>query len=365
MSRDRLSSALSTAAIVLGATVLATVVGLVPWSIAAPQPSTNDDSVRCVDVDVPVRLLPTDAPDAYSIAAQLCAPNGPGPRTAQVLVHGATYDRWYWDPSYQREQYSYARFAARRGYAVLLLDRIGAGRSSHPAPELVTVKSSAYAVHQVIQALRHGKFATMAYDQVVLVGHSVGSAVTINESATYQDVDAVVVTGLTHQANVGAPLALGSVWPAFVDPVIGRALPPGYLTTRPGTRPGLFYALANADPGLIAADEQAKDTITDAEGATFFPSLLASTRVRVPTLLAIGDRDLLFCIAGNCANAQALVRTEQPFYPNVPCLDGYVLPAVGHNLNLHRTSTAWFEASVRWIERRIGVDRSRPALEPC
>src|SRR5688572_30365472 len=48
-------------------------------------------------------------------------------RTLQVAVHGATYDHAYWDfPSVNGENYSYARYMANRGYAVLALDQIGA-----------------------------------------------------------------------------------------------------------------------------------------------------------------------------------------------------------------------------------------------
>jgi pimeloyl-ACP methyl ester carboxylesterase len=142
----------------------------------------------------------------------LCQPtaSGPNAKTLQLLLHGGTYNRSYWDFPYDPARYSYVRAANAAGFSTLAIDRVGYGKSTHPISGLVTVQSSAATVHQLITAVRAGELGAM-FGRIVLVGHSIGSAVTIREAGTYHDVDAVVVTGLLHHVGAAVPTVLASV----------------------------------------------------------------------------------------------------------------------------------------------------------
>ena len=157
---------------------------------------------RCEELSFPVTLSPGGA-NVYNVFGVLCSRGSIHHKTIQITLHGATYSHLYWDFPFQPETYSYVRRATAAGYAVLNLDRIGIGQSDRPPAADVTIPSNGYVVHQIVQALRGGdlvvpSFGRISADRVVLVGHSLGSVISIQEAATFGDVDGVVLTGLSH-----------------------------------------------------------------------------------------------------------------------------------------------------------------------
>jgi pimeloyl-ACP methyl ester carboxylesterase len=275
-------------------------------------------------------------------------------------VAGATYDRYYWNPPGQPAKYSYVRAANSAGYATLDIDPLGTGTSSHPLSALVTVPTTAHTVHQVIQAARHGSLGR-AFSRVILVGHSMGTAVAWNEVANYHDVDALIASDNVHiPSAVGAVNGAITLYPAFLDPKFAKAgLDPGYLTTRPGTRSSAFYNVANADPTVIADDEALKQTVTATFMATYFAEdvNLDTSRIRVPVLIAAGQRDSIMCglLGTNCSTSATLLSAEAPFYGNpATCLQSYVLPQAGHDIDLSVGASNFFSVANRWANRWVG-----------
>ena len=148
--------------------------------------------------------LSQDAPRTSVAAGQLCRPSHPGRRasTVQLLIHGATYGKTYWD--WPQQRYSYVRAALAAGYSTLAVDRLGVGETSRPASELVqSAEPNAFVLHQWIGALRAGRLRGVAFARVVSVGHSLGSALAVEESTTYHDVDALVLSGFLHSLGAG------------------------------------------------------------------------------------------------------------------------------------------------------------------
>jgi pimeloyl-ACP methyl ester carboxylesterase len=317
---------------------------------AAPHEAADAAPAVCRDVTIPVSLTGT-GPTTDQLYGRLCTP--PGATTLQVLLSGITYDHTYWDlpgSSADPTQYSYVAHANAAGFATLALDRIGIGRSSHPNGLLVTINTDAATTHQAIQAMRHDGFRT-----VVLVGHSYGSWTTWYEASSYHDVDAVVLSGVSHGVNVTATLRLAPILlhPATLDPELGSHYPdPTYLTTPPGMRDEMFHSPERVDPTLVAFDEAHKSTVTVGE-IDDFPLILAHPLdIRVPVLLANGSGDPLFCGLGgaNCGSASSLVRTEKPHLGSrVPEVDGFILPGAGHDLNYAPNADQWFAAAQAWI----------------
>lgn len=331
----------------------AVVVAMAAPGSAGSQDAVNAAPVVCRDVTIPVSLTGA-GPTTEQLYGRLCTPaTPPAATTLQVLLSGITYDHTYWDlpgPPGDTARYSYVAHANAAGFATLALDRIGIGRSSHPNGLLVTIDSDAATAHQAIQAMRRDGFR-----KVVLVGHSYGSWTTWYEASRYHDVDAVVLSGVSHGLNVTANLRLAPILlhPATLDPELGsRYKDPTYLTTPPGTRDEMFHAPERVDPSLIAFDEAHKSTVTVGE-VDDFPLILAHPLdIRVPVLLANGSDDPLFCGLGgaDCTSASSLVRYERPHLGSqVPEIDGFILPGAGHDLNYAPNAGQWFAATQTWI----------------
>src|SRR5882724_8971024 len=232
---------------------------------------------QCHITRVPVALAAGKAAED-TIFGELCLPPGTDHRrvpTVHLAIHSATYSHLYWGWPYQPETHSYIKHLVAAGYAVFAFDRIGIGRSSHPPGASVTLDVNAFVVHQLVRALRSGAIGKTAFQRVVLVGHSLGSIISLAEAGTYHDVDGVVLTGISHFSPSGASL-LPSLARANQDPrFAGRNLDDDYLTTTPGSREADFYSapVTNFDPRLMALDEATKETVTTAELRTMGPVL--------------------------------------------------------------------------------------------
>lgn len=334
---------------------------------AAAEPRVAPASpLVCDRVSFPVTLGPLEV-EVYRVRGELCVRGQLEGRTIQVLLSGATYDRSYWDFIRGTERYSYVRVQTGAGFATLNLDRIGLGESDHPPAAAVTVQSNAHVVHQVLEQLRSGDVVLPALGQVlaeriVLVGHSLGSAVAALEAATYQDVDGVVLTGFLHNEGPAAPEVALAFHPTVLDPQLGdQDLPLGYLTTIPGERSRLFYEATASAAAIRRRDEATKSTITPGELGDSLSGYLATFDIRVPTLVVVGDRDAIFCDAPSCTEGGTLTR-EATYYPPEACLMTLAVPDMGHVLNLHRRARRWQADVAAWIDAYVGLEAS---AEPC
>jgi pimeloyl-ACP methyl ester carboxylesterase len=336
---------------------------LVPSGVRAEQ-----GGLRCADVSFPVTLSASSA-DVFHVFGVLCSRGSVEHKTIQIALHGATYGHLYWDWPYQPETYSYVRRATEAGYAVLSLDRIGIGQSDHPPAADVTIGTNAYVVHQIVQVLRGGglvvpSFGRIRAERVALVGHSLGSVISIQEAATYGDVDGVALTGVSHTVTAALGQIFSLLYPANLDPrFAGSGIPDGYLTTLPGERT-IFYYVPSADPAVIAVDEQTKETVTGPELDTAVPALALSTGIHVPVLVVVGDFDLAFCNEPSCTESGSLA-TEPGFYPPDACAEAVAIPGAGHDLNLHVQAPLAYDAVLEWMDRRVGSDPRSAAQQPC
>ncbi|TJZ57428.1 alpha/beta hydrolase [Streptomyces piniterrae] len=327
-------------------------------AVCVPSGAAQAAPASCQGADIPVTGVVS-----ATMHGTLCVPAGGTADTVMVLVPGGTYNHTYWDFPYQPETYNFRQAMNGAGYATFVVDRLGTGASSRPPSILVTASVQAGAVHQVIQALRGGRIGGTDFRKVILGGHSLGSLISVIETGTYNDADAVVLTGITHRivAQNLVDIFTSSLYPAALDPAFaGKTYDPGYLTTRPGTRGTDFYAPATTDPAVLATDEDTKDVFSAAEAADGLgvAALLPYSRqIQHPVLLAVGDQDRFFCdsLAGNCASAATLKAQEDPYFGSAACLHTYVQPGAGHDLNL-ATNTVPYQRAVRdWADTFVGT----------
>ncbi len=314
----------------------------------------------CDQYVIPVYEAALD-PTLYHIVAHLCYQQTPG-SMVQILVHGGTYGHVYWDFSCtacQTDDYSYVQYMAQAGYTTFNYDRLGYGASDHPLPELVTVQMAAYVLSQLMIDLKTGMYGLPVFQKVILTGHSIGSAIVLDEAAssTLARPDGVILSGFLHFLDMTKlTLFLADLHPADLDPDprLNKLLP-GYITTVPGTRGQIFYDLSNVDPNVLTEDEATKETVTDSEVLTTFTTIATSTMPRlitVPVLEAVGQFDNLFCLGTlNCTNTSSVEQNEAPFFSPAAQLQVIVVPQAGHDLNLQENAaTVWYPQVTQWLQ---------------
>lgn len=299
-----------------------------------------DTAIRCDTRRVTVQTGGED----YTLVGDLCQPAA-GADRIQLLVHGATYNRHYWNPPVHTANLSYQRRAAELGFATFAYDRLGAGDSDTPSA-LFTMGRAADVLTQLARRF------TRDFRHVTVVGHSLGSVITVQAAAQQPrngPIDRLVVTGMLH--GVPAPIGTGTLFAGL----LGLRCPDGrcgYLTTLPGVRGHVFYS-DTANPEVIAWDEHTKDVMAPGQLVTAVPEILpllsAASGVTVPTMVVQGGADVVFCGLLEPCTAASVRAGESRFYRNVPELGVYVEPTAGHSLALHPTSRATTTAIARWI----------------
>lgn len=337
-------------------TPLAVAVALILAGLALATPAAHAQPPTggrpgCARHELGVTLTPSPGASPYWLAGWLCRP-ARTTTTVQVLIPGLTYTHRYWTGTDQRTNYAAAAVAS--GDAVYLVDRISTGASDRPPADQVTTTTEATVIHQVILALRDGTLGR--FTRVVGVGHSYGSVIAMAEAATYRDVDALVLTGLLHDIRIDEMTRfITDLYPAADDPKFASATPPdGYMTTRPGSRPGYFLDPTTAVPGAAWWDEQSKTTATTGE-LTFTPDdeLAYSRAITVPVLVVMGETDALFCGTGQpCTTPADICQREHTAFPIGTPLAAATIPRTGHSINLHRTAPLAFTAITFWLHQR-------------
>lgn len=313
-------------------------------SVANANPTTT-----CAEKTIPVALAPNLPADQH-ISGTYCHRSGSD--QVDVLVHGATYNRTYWNWPVLPLQYSYVNKTLAAGRSTFAYDRLGTGASSRPLSTLITLNSEAYILHQINSWLRTAKH----FPQVNVVGHSYGAYIASVEAAQYQDADRLVLTGFLHADGEGIPEALTSIYPAALDPQFATGgYDPGYLTTVPGTRQNLFYS-NSANPAVVAYDEAHKDVVSatlfgDGQASIHTPAPLNITnQIAAPTMVINGELDRLYCgLALNCADHAAVQANEVPYYTAASSLTVKTIDNTGHDIALHPGATASFLAINNWI----------------
>ena len=308
---------------------------------AQPAAAAESNDIKVERVNFPVSL--SDG-NTYNIAGYLYYHGSFRNRTLQVLVHGATYNHTYWDaPAINGRDYSYARYMADRKYAVLAIDQLGAGESSKPGGDFVTLGETVSSLHQVLRQLRQpGNPVGYAFEKIVLVGHSFGSINAVFVQAGFHDADALVTTGFGHVAHdMGIPQAL-------IDFLLAQ---PAYFLLPPSVRTAFFYHLPGADPDVVAYDNSnMADTLTRGQlFSTFFVMLFFSDpadQVTGPVLVQLGEFDALW--------PASFASGEAGRWLSASSVTVQSLAGVGHDFNTHLNNKVGWAQIDEWVASTVG-----------
>lgn len=360
--------------------------GNIPVEIPVLSPPTNN---AIVDLSVVAALSPKVPTYVYGELcmqqADLLAATDPDPAkrkppTVLLLTHGITYGTWYWDFPYKPEVYSIVNHLNKAGYATLAIDRLGHGRSAHPPSVLTLMGGQANIAEQLISKLKAGKVFDIKFNHVGTVGHSYGSGISHLNAATYNQSDAVFLTGWGHRLTADSLVqlvapGLGSQ-PAALDPRVSSepwSLDPGYLMPLPGSRgQTALHHPSNTEKAVVELDDKLANSVTLPELATFAPPEYtgASKAIKVPTFILTGQFDYLFCgnSAVNCTTtaktddapdvvekASVAFRTvEAPFFSPNACARMAVIPNAGHDLSLEKNAPQFAAQIVYFADQAIG-----------
>ncbi|PRY38883.1 alpha/beta hydrolase [Umezawaea tangerina] len=286
-----------------------------------------------------------DGVSSATIHAERYTPTGRA-RGVQVMVPGTTYDHHYFDLGVG--VVSQARQAAREGWVVIALDRVGTGRSSTPPAASVTTAVQVASIDRVVDRIDRMYRGL----PIVLVGHSYGSVVAEGVAAASDKVDALVVTGFMYRRTPPSFEGFPALTPAATDPVLGgRNLPADYLTTAPDSRT-FFYHLPNTDPATPAADERTKTTTTAAEVPGFAQELTGQTyakAVHVPVLVVVGEYDYLY--QGD--DPTAFEPDQKNAFAAATDVRVHLIPNAAHDLALHRNAPFTTALIDRWASSAV------------
>lgn len=309
---------------------------------------------QCTDYMFPVSISAGTAVD-QKVFGRLCGLGSAAGKPIQVLVHGGSYNHTYWDFPYQPDTYSYVRSATQAGNVTLALDLLGYGHSSHPLGTLLTFDTEAWVVHQIIQYVRQGQLG-VGFSKVVLVGHSMGSLTSWVEAARYRDIDGLISTGAEHTINlttVATKVLTMLTEPAGIDPKFASDGLVDYTTSWPGIRKDAFYYQPGTAPGIYAVDEATKDTIPAGQWADMLVPLqetYLTKTIDVPVLIADGDYDTFYCTT-TCSTPGSAAQEEVNNFSSSNCLELYILPNAGHDVNLEKTAPLWYQKAKDWATK--------------
>jgi pimeloyl-ACP methyl ester carboxylesterase len=294
------------------------------WASGDHREDRGPDHRSAIHKDLTLQVAPTETSDDFNMHAVLDSPGPTEGRTLMILVSGSTYDHTYWDSPVDGAKYSFVDAANRAGYATLNLDRLGLGSSDKPPADLTTIQDQADELHQVIQSVKTGDLSSYGFSKIVLVGHSLGSAIVQAEAGEHGDANALVLTGFRHEVNMAGASQLVSSF----EPATGQ--PPGYLILE---NRNLFYDVNNTSPKILAWDAAHIGTGTAAElnfGFALDPA--RSAGISVPVLEVVGDHDLLF------QTDPSTFAAERAFYPNSPDFQQLIVKDAGHDVTLENNA---------------------------
>lgn len=280
----------------------------------------------------------------------------------QVLIHGSTYTKEYWDLGAwgnTNSSYSWRAAANAAGYATLAVDKIGNGDSSHTDPILdVQLPLQIETIHSMIAQIKRARVKVSKPKSITLVGHSSGSILTAALVQAYpKDADAVVLTAYSTRQPSGSPntTLVPDVAPATIsDPERFGNLSYGYLLGNSldvRTLYGYYEGHYNA---TIASNDYATRGVQPI-GEGFNSGLTDHPKFKGKVLVVTGSKDQGATPAELCEPklVTSAVMEVNATFPSITGFE-YYTPQAGHVLNWHYNAPSIFDVSLQKLDYLLG-----------
>jgi pimeloyl-ACP methyl ester carboxylesterase len=305
----------------------------------SPTASQADATVQSVTFTVNNPLEPDSA---YEIHGRMALPEGTCGGVL-LLQHGLSYGAWGWDFPIEPETYSTMRSLADAGFASVTIDRLGYGESAHPNGHLLTVEGYADMTRQMMDQLRMGTYSadsTPAFGKVGLVGHSAGTEISETTAALF-GADALIATAYHHFPSQ-------RIVTDFFTGDFVRAAQDDYeeFGGDEAGRTEYMYHLPNADPAIVAKDNELRNLTPSGEVFTIGPqpSRYVMHRITAPTLLVLAEHDILFEVS--------FAELEEAMFASVEDMTTMIVPDAGHSFMLHENADDTNQRMIDWLEAR-------------
>ncbi|MFY9587000.1 MAG: alpha/beta hydrolase [Actinomycetota bacterium] len=292
----------------------------------------------------------------FTINGTMIRPRAGCTGSVLLAMHGLSYGAWAWDFPLRPDTYSVAQAFAKRGYAMVAVDRLGYGTSAgqgmpdHPNGYTLTVEGYAEMAAQMARQLRAGTYHSASpapFAHVGLIGHSAGTEVVELAAGLHPGIaDVLIATAYTHEPWVNN-FWLEREW-VQGDNVRALQSDYEYFETDPATRAADFYT-ENADADVIALDNARANLTPSGEVFTISPqpSRFVLWRIGVPTLVVLAERDALF--------PASFTAQEKLYFVGARDLRFLTARGDGHTFFLHRNAPALNKAMADWLGARSGV----------
>ncbi|KIW24902.1 uncharacterized protein PV07_10585 [Cladophialophora immunda] len=318
---------------------------------------TNEDaaaySIQGARRDAVTVFQPVNPPTApetavYTVAGTFCQPASGGNGTVLLATHGGGYDRYYWDPSIQPENYSFVDYAVARGYSIFYYDRVGLGLSQSLSGYVAQTSIHTAVVRELVKVIRSGKFGHPPA-KVALVGHSLGSAYSngvLNTDPAL--VDAAVLTGIAY--NVLPPPGGDTTRLAKLEDPFRFGSFDGGWTTWSDVYSNIqsFFKPPFYDRKVVQWTEDNKQPTGLLEGISIGAANFSSPGFTGPVMVLSGEYDLIAC-GGYCPGF--LETGPSQVFPAAKPLVTYIQPKSGHAVNFALNATGSFEVITKFLKQ--------------
>jgi pimeloyl-ACP methyl ester carboxylesterase len=286
----------------------------------------------------------------YTVRGHLTGPasvlGSAQPTSGTLYLHGLELGEWFWRVPVTG--FNHAIELAKRGHVSVTIDRLGYGASDHPAGTNSCVGGQASVAHQIVQQLRAGAYGGTlhpAFSRVGVAGHSLGGSIAQVEAYSFKDADAVALLSYADVALTASAVFTAATWgPTCVlggQPSAKGAPGYAYFTANQAAYRRNFLAAA---PDSVFAYGDSRRTINpcgDLQSAVpaSVVSGLSAKQIKVPVLLLMGDKDLVF--------DSARVPLQALLYGGPTTTK--VIPGATHGLTVDRTAAEFRSALEEWL----------------